>query len=173
MALAIDASNALADAMKASYECRPENDYFGQMLAILLVYRQWALTHVPDFQLIYNNPIVKLEISNRITAPESNRVLHIFMNILTNAWADGQLLPPDHYRDVPDEIADQIQKTFVEQAGFKVPIFVILLAITIWTRVYGFVSLELSRYLHIVAKSADLTYHAQINHLLEEIGLQV
>src|SRR5262245_33076145 len=55
--LILENFNALADALEAASNSLPENDYAGRIMAVLMAYRQWALDHPIDFQLIYGNPI--------------------------------------------------------------------------------------------------------------------
>ena len=56
-ALIVDAFTALADAIEAA-ELAVQSETCGpKILASCLAYREWAITHPVDFQLIYGNPI--------------------------------------------------------------------------------------------------------------------
>jgi AcrR family transcriptional regulator len=54
-ALIVDAFQSLADAMQASVSTLDEQGYRARILAMSLAYRQWAIEHPTDFQLIYGN----------------------------------------------------------------------------------------------------------------------
>ena len=56
-ALIVDAFTDLAEAMEAAEAAEPAARAFDKILALCLAYRQWAMNHPTDFQLIGGNPI--------------------------------------------------------------------------------------------------------------------
>jgi AcrR family transcriptional regulator len=49
--------NGLADALEAARDASSAATAGGKLLEVVVAYRQWALDHPVDFQLIYGNPI--------------------------------------------------------------------------------------------------------------------
>ncbi|MBZ0286445.1 MAG: WHG domain-containing protein, partial [Anaerolineae bacterium] len=72
-ALIVDAYNANADAMAEADAAQPPTDYLARLLAALNAYRDWALAHPVDFQLIYGNPIPGYHAPAEITIPAARR----------------------------------------------------------------------------------------------------
>ena len=56
-ALIVDAFTALADAIEAAESAVQSEACGPKILASCLAYREWAIAHPVDFQLIYGNPI--------------------------------------------------------------------------------------------------------------------
>ena len=59
-ALIVDAFNALADAIEAAEAGTPGETCGQKILAMCLAYRQWAVEHPVDFQLIYGLSLIHI-----------------------------------------------------------------------------------------------------------------
>src|SRR5262245_19915009 len=57
LALIVDGFNDLADALEIADTTQARDDYYNRLITVFLAYRNWALAHPTDFQLIYGNPI--------------------------------------------------------------------------------------------------------------------
>jgi AcrR family transcriptional regulator len=69
-------TNAFTDLAEAMEYCREQNDEkprIFQIKAMIYAYRQWAVDHPVDFQLIYGNPIPGYQAPFEVTGPLARR----------------------------------------------------------------------------------------------------
>ncbi|MFN8529574.1 MAG: TetR/AcrR family transcriptional regulator [Anaerolineae bacterium] len=94
-ALIVDAYNAIADAAEAGdHAVQDRTDYEGRVVSMCLHYRDWALAHPIDFQLIYGNPIPGYEAPRDLTVPAATRTNIVFTTVLVEAYAAGKYQSP-------------------------------------------------------------------------------
>lgn len=169
-ALIVDAYNAQADAMAAADTDLPHENYVERLLAVLLAYRQWALQHPTDFQLIYGNPIPGYEAPVDVTLPAARRGFEVVVSILAEAIAVGALKLEPH--DIPPVVAASLARV-IEYEGYTVPIEVLDIVTDGWTRIHGLVSLELFNQTQPIVTDTEAYYCHKIARFLEENGLAV
>ena len=93
-ALIVDAFTALADAIQAA-EVAEESEKCGpKIIASCLAYREWAIGHPVDFQLIYGNPIPGYIAPAEITVPLARRPFDGLFRLFFEAHRTGELVDP-------------------------------------------------------------------------------
>lgn len=170
-ALIVDAFNGLGDAVDAaaSHDGTPARKFREGVLA----YRQWALQHKADFQLIYGNPIPGYEAPPQITVPLATRPLVTLYTCLLAAWETGTLTVPESYQHIPDSVNQFMQK-LIERDFPQIahaPIALFYLLHVGWTRIHGMVMLEL--FDHTPPSIGDPTafYAHEVDVFLHSLGL--
>ncbi|MEL7436472.1 MAG: TetR/AcrR family transcriptional regulator [Chloroflexota bacterium] len=172
-ALLVDAFNGHADAMQTVVD--NAETPVEQMIAALHAYREWALDHVADFQLIYGNPIPGYEAPMEITVPLASRPQEMLTRCLLTAYAHQPDALPARYQNPPESIVAHVESwlydRFPEIQTFPHHIAVFYLMQTIWSRVHGVVMLEIHG--HITPSVGDVdTFYANVIHdFLHDIGL--
>lgn len=141
-ALIVDAFTDLAVAMETAGAASAGTDTLARIEAVLHAYREWAVTHPVDFQLIYGNPIPGYQAPAELTSPLAFRPFKVVFALYGQALASGALRLPAEYQPVPDSIRQHLLgwKTHV---GLDLPDGLICLLIGGWARIHGLVLLEL------------------------------
>src|SRR5262249_12977704 len=102
-ALILDAYHALAQALAAARDAAPASDSTARLLAACLEYRDWALAHPVDYELIFGNPIPGYRAPSELTQPAARQTLGLFVGLVGEALQHGGHVPPE-YEVVPDEL---------------------------------------------------------------------
>jgi len=141
-ALIVEAFNSIADALiQADRDCE-QADFAERIAQAGYAYRQWALTHPQRYNLIFGTPIPGYEAPMQITQPAAARSLSVLIEILDQAHQAGKLI--FSMAEVRDPFLGQIETwkaTVHSQAHPQAH----ALALVLWTRVHGIVSIELYR----------------------------
>jgi len=153
--LIIDAYASFGDWQIEARESAPKNDFTKQLKAIGLAYRNWAHTHPQRYQLIFGTPIPGYESPTEKVFPSSARSISALFHVVENIRAAGKL----NIHSVPTITEThkehyEIWKTFfndVHEQSFYV-------AMIIWARVHGIVSLEIQGNLPFYGKNGDALY---------------
>ena len=170
-ALILENFNALADAMAAASASLPQSDYRGRLEAVLMAYRQWAMEHPIDFQLIYGNPIPGYVAPADQTMPAARRGFDVVVELLGGAYAAGQIVPPEAYHFLPPVIAGQLEGVLAHE-GYDVPLVVLYLATVGWTRIHGIVMLELFDDIQPIIGDGETFYRFEAVQILRQLGFR-
>lgn len=141
-ALIVDAFNALADAMEAA-EAAVDSELCGlKIIACCQAYRQWAVAHPVDFQLIYGNPIPGYVAPPEITVPLARRPFDGLFRLFLEAYQSGELVVPEEYEPVPASITGHFA-AWLPTGGYDFPDALLCLLMSGWARIHGLVMLEM------------------------------
>jgi AcrR family transcriptional regulator len=165
--LIVDAFNALADAALAAEQSVSREDYAGRLLAALEGYRQWAVDHKTDFQLIYGNPIPGYHAPFDVTVQAARRNMAILVAILQAALQAGALKPTAAYQHPPDAILEQ----FRHQHDYGVDQVVLYIGVAGWARIHGMIMLEIFGHTPPVVGDTAAFYRHEVLHMMREMGL--
>lgn len=168
--LLVDAFNGIGDAMAAADSAPPRDDYAGRLIAVMTAYRQWALDHSTDFQLMYGNPIPGYDAPREITVPAASRAYQVVVGILGEAHAAGVLQPPLSADELPAPVADNL-RALAELDGYSVPILVLYIGAVGFTRIHGMINLELLNDTQALVGDTEAFYRFEITRLCAEMNL--
>jgi AcrR family transcriptional regulator len=168
--LIVDSFNDLADHVESAYTSARGQSYVQQLMAVLMAYREWALTYPVDFQLIYGNPIPGYVAPAEITVPAVVRVFAVIIQLMAEALEDGKLVPSPQYATIPPEIEPTMQMV-TQHDGYHVPVLAVYLATVGWPVVHGLIMLELFEHIQPVVGDIETFYRVQIENLLVSIGM--
>lgn len=168
-ALLVDAFNGLGDAV--------EDGAVGDTLADKLrnaahAYRQWALKHPADFQLIYGNPIPNYEAPAELTIPLARRPLETFTQILLEGMATSDWHIPPAYRTIAATIETYMQTWMRESVPPEVPAQAIYTILVMWSRIHGIIMLELFQHISPTVGDVDAFYELELEQFLDTIGVK-
>lgn len=158
-ALIVDAFNGHADYMEdcANQETIPQ----AQLRAALLGYREWAIQHPADFQLIYGNPIPAYEAPREVTVPLARRPFQLIERLLGEINIDVSALPIP-----PAHIYETMKEAFPDES-IIVPAYSVLLG---WGQIHGIVMLELFHHTTFIGDTAAFYAHA-VDEFLKRMGV--
>jgi len=159
-ALIIDAYTSFGDWQLEARDSAPSNNLHKKLEAIGLAYRDWAHTYPQRYQLIFGTPIPGYTAPREQVFPSSARSISALFSVVEELHAAGRLSieasPPIHekYRDYYEQ-----WRTY---AGEMHPTSVFV-AMIIWARVHGIVSLEIQSNLPPFGKKGDALYLFELN----------
>jgi hypothetical protein len=113
----------------------------GRLTAIGMAYRSWALTYPQRYQLIFGTPIPGYEAPLMEVLPSAARSLSALVSVVEQLRVSGKLKVTS-FPQVKDEYKEgfEIWQTF----GGNADILSLSVAMIIWSRVHGIVSLEIA-----------------------------
>lgn len=140
-ALIIDAYASFGDRQLEARDSIPEKDPVGRLRAIGLAYRQWALDHPQRYELIFGTPIPGYEAPLKDVLPTAARSLSALVSVLDALRSQGKLRA-----DGFPTVKPGYEKEFEIWKGYagNYEIESLSVAMLIWSRVHGLVSLEIS-----------------------------
>jgi AcrR family transcriptional regulator len=165
-ALIVDAFNALADTLQEASEQTMEQAPGEQLRKVLLAYRQWALAHPADFQLIYGNPIPGYEAPRELTFPAAVRGFRIIFPLVAKLLENSAHTLSSEYSSIPPEVQAALEEIITHE-GYEIPSLPLYLTIVGWSRIHGIIMLELFNHLQPVVGDVNAFYRAEVENLLK------
>lgn len=141
-ALIIDGFAGLAEALESAATADKGKSPVARFRAVLLEYRQWAVGHPVEFQLIYGNPIPGYVAPAQITVPLVQRGFIALAQPLAAAWDVGLVRLPSAFEAIPPTVLPAIRQIRAQFAE-PYPDGLIYALIVGWTRIHGMITLEL------------------------------
>ena len=161
-ALIIDAFTSFGDWQIEARDSVPAQDLGGRFKAIGLAYRNWARTYPQRYQLIFGTPIPGYEAPWEKIFPSSTRSISALFSVVESFHAAGKLNATS-FPEITDEykVHYEMWKT---QVGEIHPLAVFV-AMIIWARVHGVVSLEIQGNLPLFGKNGDALYLSELDSI--------
>ena len=164
-ALIIDAYTSFGNSQLEARDALPERDVKGRMYAIGLAYRNWALSNPQRYQLIFGTPIPGYKAPMMEVLPSAARSLSALVSVIEQLRVAGKLNVKS-FPAVKDEYKVEFEawKTY----GGDADILSLSVAMIIWARVHGIVSLEIANNLPPFGTSGDELYLYELNSISTE-----
>lgn len=164
-ALIIDAFTSFGDWQLEARDSLPEKDPEGRMEAIGLAYRDWAHTFPQRYQLIFGTPIPGYEGPMEKIFPSSARSLSALVSVIEGLRVTGKLNVDDFPKVQPRyKISFDTWKTY----GGNADILSLSVAMIIWARVHGIVSLEIQGNLPPFGPKGDALYRYELQSIYQQ-----
>jgi len=169
-ALIEDAFTQLADTVEAASKNPDWTTSAERLTAVANAYREWALNHPIDFQLLYGNPIPGYSQPTGITYPPARRSFLVTARIFAEAIERGEIDLPPNYRDLPPAL-EQSLLDLTQVDGHDLPLPALYLAATAWAKIHGHVMLELFDLIQPVIANVDDFFQHEVRNLTQHVGL--
>lgn len=171
--LILDAFNALGEAMEQARDSAAREPVKQQIMAAILAYRDWALAHPIDFQLIYGNPIPGYTAPEDITAPAAERPYRLMINLISSALKQITTSRPSIPSRVPVGLEGQMAILARLYGADDDPDLALAAYLTLigWSRIHGIIMLELFNHIQPVVGDTETFYRLQAESMLNEFGL--
>lgn len=167
-ALIIEGYDAIGDAVEAADAAVPNDDYVGRWLAVCRAVRGWGLANPHEYALLYGSPVPGYEAPQDTVAPALRDTV-VYGRILTDAYEDGALAPPDLGLDVPAELDDDMQPVRELMPGL--PGGLVARAVLAWNALFGVVSFEVFGQIDNVVHERDALFDHNMRGLARLLGL--
>jgi AcrR family transcriptional regulator len=164
-ALIIDAYKSFGDSQLEERDTVPAEDAMGRLMAIGLAYRNWAHTHPQRYQLIFGTPIPGYEAPLMEVLPFGARSLSALVSVVEQLRIAGKL----NIKSFP-EVKEEYKASFEiwKTYGGDVDILSLSVAMIIWARVHGIVSLEIAGNLPPFGPSGDDLYLYEMESIAKQ-----
>ena len=164
-ALIIDAFTSFGDSQLNARDSIPEANLGGRFKAIGLAYRNWAHTYPQRYQLIFGTPIPGYQGPPEKILPSSARSISALLSVVESFRAAEKLnvatSPPikDEYKAYYEMWRSQVGNIHPLSA---------FVAMIIWARVHGVVSLEIQGNLPPFGKRGDALYVSELDSIARQ-----
>ena len=161
-ALIIDAFISFGDWQLEARDSVPAEDHVGRMAAIGLAYRNWAHAFPQRYQLIFGTPIPGYKGPIEKILPSSARSLSALVSVVEGLRLAGKLNVGVFPKVKPEyKISFEMWKTY----GGDADVLSLSVAMIIWARVHGIVSLEIGGNLPPFGAKGDALYLYELNSI--------
>jgi AcrR family transcriptional regulator len=164
-ALIIDAFTSFGDSQLEARDAVKADDLVGRMKAIGIAYRNWAHAYPQRYLLIFGTPIPGYEPPTEKVFPSSARSISALFSVVESIRAAGKL-NADSFPAVKDEYKAHYEmwKTQVGEVHPRA----VFIAMIIWARVHGIVSLEIQGNLPPFGKTGDSLYLLELDSVVRQ-----
>lgn len=139
-ALVIDAFDSLAESQLKAAATEPERP-LDQLQACGRAYRRWAISFPERYLLIFGPPLAGYQMPRERVLPSSSRSLSVLVGIVETLRAQGRLKA----EGIPESpIGDRAYFESLRTLGIEADHLSLTVAVLVWSRLHGIVSLELS-----------------------------
>jgi AcrR family transcriptional regulator len=163
--LIIDAYKSFGDSQLTARDAVPASDVTGRMRAIGLAYRTWALTYPQRYQLIFGTPIPGYEAPLMEVLPSAARSLSALVSVVEQLRLTGKL----NITSFP-KVKKEYKVSFEtwKKYGGDVDMLSMSVAMVIWSRVHGIVSLEIANNLPPFGAHGDELYLFELDSIARQ-----
>ena len=163
--LIIEAYTSLGDTQLAARNAALPAGLAGQLEATGLAYRRWALEHPQRYQLIFGTPIPGYHAPLPEVQPFAARSLSVLAGVVEDLRRAGQLNAPA-FPEVSEayKASFEVWKTY----GGDMEVLSLSVAVLIWARVHGIVSLEIAGNLPPYGPDGDSLYRYELQAIVRQ-----
>lgn len=154
-ALIIDAYTSFGDSQLEARDSAPAKDHKKRLLAIGMAYRAWAHTFPQRYQLIFGTPIPGYHAPLAKVFPYSARSISVLVSVVEEMRLDGKL-SIESFPKVKPEYKISFEMWKEHDGGADV--LSLSVAMIVWSRVHGIVSLEIAGNLPPFGANGDALY---------------
>jgi AcrR family transcriptional regulator len=164
-ALIIDAYTSFGNSQLAARDAVPAESAEERLKAIGMAYRNWALAHPERYQLIFGTPVPGYQAPMDQVLPSGARSLRALVSVIEDLRLAGRLKAARFPTISPKYKA--AFEVWQSHAG-KVDLLSLSVAMLVWCRVHGIVSLELAGDLPPFGPNADALYQYELESTLKQ-----
>ncbi|MBU3062776.1 TetR/AcrR family transcriptional regulator [Nocardia sp. NEAU-G5] len=169
-ALIRDVYDEMADALQAARDSRPDDDPAGRILAWACAFRDWSLAHTEGFRLVYGDPIPGYRPPEGGPAPEAEqRVCAILTGLAAGAHrraGPARAEAEFSWGDFDPGLVAEVRTLFPDLSPA-----VLAVALRMWGRLHGLVSLEILGHLRTLTTDPDKLYRSEVDQMIRGMGL--
>jgi AcrR family transcriptional regulator len=164
-ALIIDAYKSFGDSQLEARDAVQADDAVERMKVIGIAYRTWAHTYPQRYQLIFGTPIPGYQAPLMEVLPSAARSLSALVSVVEQLRTSGRL----NVKSFP-EVKREYQASFEtwKKYGGDVDMLSMSVAMVIWSRVHGIVSLEIANNLPPFGANGDELYLFELKSIASQ-----
>ena len=155
--LVIDAYDDMADALRAAASRTPGREPGGRLDALVRAYRSWALAQPHRYRLLFGPPLPGYDAHTQRLVDAAKAAMNLLLEALREL-GDPVAAPPGQ------PLASQLA-AWAHQYGLNPDPGTALRAILIWSRLHGFVTLEIAGNFASMGIDADQAFETELTAL--------
>ena len=162
----------LADILLAVRDADAQGTLKDQFVATSREFRRWALTHRPEFGLLFGAPLPGVPTKDVGTAPDRGmRFGHVWLELFAKLSRQHPEVVPDGRR-VDPQLRRQL-RDYHQLIGRAVSIGTLELFLSCWMRLYGAVATEAFGHLNFALSDGDAEalFEGLLGELADRLGL--
>jgi AcrR family transcriptional regulator len=168
--MAADIFDELRDVVVAARE-RAGDDRVAQIREMARAFREWSVTHTPEYTLILGNPLPGIVSFQEGCVDDTHPGAQFgqpFMEVLADLWEEtGYRTPP---RSVMEErLAGCLDPLFMSHGNVKIEVAWAFL--TGWARLYGLVSMEVFQHMRWAVTEPRALFELELSGFIHQLGL--
>ncbi len=167
-ALLVDAQASMSESILAAASTYPANDVINRLYIACLNYREWAIAHPIEYQLLFGNPIAEYECPPELIVATGITVFGIFLDLLQAAHEQGLLHTRPHIVNLPSGLKVEIPAP--PEGPVYAPV-VAYIGIVGWAKMHGLIMLEMLHHFNGLVNDPALYYQNEIQAMLTDTGL--
>ncbi|WP_329080225.1 MULTISPECIES: TetR/AcrR family transcriptional regulator [unclassified Streptosporangium] len=165
-----DIYTSLLDQVEAARDAVPPDDIAGRILAWGQSLRTWSLANPEGFRLIYGDPVAGYHAPDNGPAPEAAKRACLGLTELVAAswpYAKTTQSRTDHqWSDFSPALVSIVREEFPD-----LPPAALALALRVWGRMHGLISLEVYGHLRLQTGDPAKLHHAEMLDLIASLHL--
>jgi AcrR family transcriptional regulator len=162
-ALIVDAYSSLSEALSASVENLPIEQFSERLFALGWAYRQWAKTYSQRYLLIFGTPIPNYHAPEEITMPAAERAMAPLIEVMQASFTAGRLRVERFAPLTPG--LESMLKMWQQATGGIHP-EILYLGQIFWSRVHGLVMLEITNQIPSFFEDPAELFRRELNNIL-------
>jgi len=164
-ALIIDAYKSFGDSQIEARDAVPPKNVLTRLKAIGMAYRTWAHTYPQRYQLIFGTPIPGYEAPLMDVLPSAARSLSALVSVVEQLRVGGRL-SIQSFPQVKQE--HKVSFETWKKYGGDADMLSMSIAMVIWSRVHGIVSLEIANNLPPFGANGDELYLFELKSIASQ-----
>ncbi|MEI7933722.1 MAG: TetR/AcrR family transcriptional regulator [Chlorobiaceae bacterium] len=164
-ALTIDAFTSFGDVQLNARDSFPPAQLLERFRAIGLAYREWALSYPQRYQLIFGTPIPGYEQQHQEIMPSATRSISALVSVIEDFRVAGRL-KSENFPGIPPEYEAQLSAINSCTGNYHSVSHGI--ALIVWSRVHGLVSLEIGGRLPPFGVGGDALYDYELQSIAKQ-----
>jgi AcrR family transcriptional regulator len=164
-ALTIDAFTSFGDVQLQARDSFPPAQLLERFHAIGFAYRAWALSYPQRYQLIFGTPIPGYEQQQMETIPSATRSISALVSVIDDIRIAGKL-NTENFPALQPEYEAQLSAMKTCTSAYHTLSHGV--ALIVWSRVHGLVSLEIGGRLPPFGVSGDALYHYEMQSIAKQ-----
>ncbi|WEB44399.1 TetR/AcrR family transcriptional regulator [Streptomyces yunnanensis] len=167
-ALASSLYDELATTLAAARDRHPASDPGRQLDEVCRELRRWALAHPQEFGLLFAKPLTDADTAPGAAAHDPSwRFGGVVLDLMVQLWHHGNIKPP---ADLDPAWTVQLEEVREHLSGAPVPLEIIYVFVSCWTRLYGAVAVEVFGHLDFALTDPAPLFDHTVRDILTALG---
>ena len=162
----------LTAAIVAERDRHAEEPVGVRMIECARAFRRWAISHRPEFNLLFGTPIPDLELDPEGPAEEAGtRFGSVFGALFVELWATDPFPVPDP-ADIEPRLAEGLVECRDKMGLADLPLGAVLAYMSSWVKLYGTVTMEVFGHLEFATSDGEPLFELTLREIGVLLGIE-
>lgn len=166
-----DLYDELRESIEAARDAVPEAEPVAQLVAMARAFRSWSVAHPAEFGLMFGNPVPGVtRFEDDCATPDhaGARFGAPFLEAFGAVWRTHRFpTPPREF--IEAQLGDHVGPYRAVHSAAEVPIEVIYIYLSAWTRLYGLVAMEVFGHMQWAVDSVHPLFEVELAAFVAEL----